>query len=401
MLKVTGRVHVQETGEGLGGLHVKAVDKDLFFDDVLGTAVTDKDGRFEITYEKKDFSELFEKAPDLYVIVRDPKSGRILYSSEDSVRCEAGAEVNIDIPIPQSVIDAASGAPTGPYGPDRGTVKISLAAAGGLPEEVKLFFTEHRSENRKQHKITARTGKEVSVDLPSGEYTMQIAARGFETVRGLAEVDPKRPLSVEAALKPRQKKVLTFEERLAKYGINATATEIGDLNVPPGTTMSLNHQNDREKRGFKMLEADKISKIKEWVGSDDARFGHDRPVYGPLPDQKSVARLLADGVDFQKLAANEARAVMSIAREYVQGNSRAVSRYESVLNDAISATASLSLAQFPLYYYRVVTIGAGATLEVGNGSAIFTCDELRIHKTGKLKPVANVTIEIGTYTEFQ
>jgi hypothetical protein len=164
--------------------------------------------------------------------------------------------------------------------------------------------------------------------------------------------------------------------------------------------MSLNHRNDQEKRGFKMLESDNISTIKKWIGSDDARFGHDRPVYGPLPDQRSVTRLLADRVDFGKLESNEARAVMSIAHEYLQGNSSSVSQYESMLNNAISATVAFNLAKFPLYFYRVVTIGPGATLEVGDGSAIFTCDELRVHKTGKLKPVANVTIEIGTYTEF-
>jgi hypothetical protein len=401
MLKVTGRVYVQETDEGLEGLHVKAVDKDLFFDDVLGTAATDKDGRFEITYEKKDFSELFEKAPDLYVIVRDPKSGRIVYSSEDSVRCEAGANESIDVAIPQSALRAGPGALTGPYGPESGTVKIDLGATTSLPEEVRLFFTEHRSEGRRQHQIVARTGKEVSVDLPSGEYTMQVHARGFETFRGLAEVDPKRPLAVKAVLNPRTRKASTFEERLAKYGIDAKTTEIGDLNVPPGTTLALNQRNDREKRGFKLLESNSIKQIKEWVGSDDARFGHDRPVYGPLPDRQLLARLSEGGAELRKLSPDEIKAVMAVSREYVQGNSKAVSQFEAVLNDAIRLTVSDSASRFPLFFYRVVTIGRGATLEVGHGSAIFTCDELRIHKTGKLVPVANVTIEIGTYTEFE
>ncbi|HET9226110.1 MAG TPA: hypothetical protein VFR31_05555, partial [Thermoanaerobaculia bacterium] len=83
MLKVNGRVYVKETGAGLPGLHVKAVDKDLFFDDVVGTAVTGTDGRYEITYERKDFSELFERAPDLYLVVRDAQNRRILHTSED------------------------------------------------------------------------------------------------------------------------------------------------------------------------------------------------------------------------------------------------------------------------------------------------------------------------------
>jgi hypothetical protein len=101
------------------------------------------------------------------------------------------------------------------------------------------------------------------------------------------------------------------------------------------------------------------------------------------------------------LSDEHVKAIVAIANEYVHGNSRSVQRYESVLNDAIKLTTrNLAAKLFPLFFYRVVTIGAGATLEVGNGSAIFTCDELRIHKTGKLKPVNSVTIEIGTYTEF-
>jgi hypothetical protein len=263
---------------------------------------------------------------------------------------------------------------------------------------VTLFFTEHRSDNRKQHKIVVPTGQDVSVDLPSGEYTMQIYAHGYETVHGLAEVDPKRTFSVDAVFNPRTQKVRTFEERLAKYGINAK--ELGELNVPQGTTLALNHQNDRERQGFKMLEADKISKIKEWVGIDDARFGHDRPIYGSLPDPKHLRRLLDDGVDLKELSADDIKAVTLIAREYVQGNSKAVSQYESLLDLAISATAVNSVTLIPMYCYTLVTIAAGATLEIGAGSAIFHCDELRIHKTGQLKPVANVTIEIGTYTEF-
>lgn len=400
MLKITGRVYVQETGKGLPGLSVKAVDRDLQLDDAVKEAVTDKEGRFEITYDKRESARLFEKAPDLYIVVRDARSRRIIYSSEDSLRSNAGTEENIDVPVPQSALDAAAGAPTGSK---RGKVKIRLKSPAGqtLPEEVKLFFTEHRGENRRQHVVTARTEKELSLDLPPGEYTMQIAARGFETVRGLVEVNPRKGFTVDAALKPRTRKVRTFEERLAKYGIDASKTEIGELNVPANTTLALNHQNDREKRGFKMLQADTITKVKEWIGSDDARFGHDRAVYGPLPDPKHLRRLDDDNIDLRELDSDEVRAVTALAREYIEGNSKAVARYEPVLSKAIKVGLHDAIAKFPLYFYRVVTIGPGATLEVGNGSAIFSCDELRIHKTGKLKPVKSVTIEVGTYTEFQ
>src|SRR3954469_16365136 len=119
MLKVTGRVSIQESGEGIPGLHVKAVDKDLIFDDVLGTAVTDANGDYEITYERRDFAELFEKAPDLYIIVRDPSNKRILSSSEDQVRCNVGAHAQVNISIPQVVLTTEMHGPRPPYGPHK------------------------------------------------------------------------------------------------------------------------------------------------------------------------------------------------------------------------------------------------------------------------------------------
>jgi hypothetical protein len=287
-------------------------------------------------------------------------------------------------------------------GSERGKVNIRVTPAVGLPEEMKLFFTQHLSEHRKQDVFAARTGQDISVDLPAGEYTLQILARGFDTFRGLVNVDPQRPFAVDAVLRPSTKKMpSTFEERLAKYGIDASKTEIGELNILPRTTRVLNYRTDSEKRGFHMLSADSIANFKQWVGSDDARFGHDRPVFGPLPALGRLAGLRQGGIDLRELSSDEINAVTAIAREYVHGNSKAVAQYEPLLNEAIRfTTRDFALKIIPLYFYRIVTIGAGATLEIGNGSAIFSCDELRIHKTGKLKPVDSVTIEIGTYTEF-
>jgi hypothetical protein len=280
-----------------------------------------------------------------------------------------------------------------------GKVIVKLAPTTGLPEEVKLFFVQHLKERRKQQVFAAGTAQDICVELPRGEYTMQVLARGFETFRGLVQADPDRPFTVQASFKPRTKKPSTFAERLAKYGIDASKTEIVDLNVPARTTRALNHKTHCDKHGFQMLSADSIAKFKQWIGSDDAKFGHDRPVFGPVPALKQVPQLSETGV--RSINPDDANAITAIAREYVHGNSKAVAQYESLLNEAIKATTRVDMFKvIPLFFYRVVTIGPGATLEVGNGSAIFTCDELRIHKTGRLKPVNSVTIEVGTYTEF-
>ena len=103
-LKITGRIREKGSGLGLPGLVVKAIDKDLLHDDVLGDTTTDDEGNFEIIYEEDDFRDLFEKAPDLYIVVRTSNRSRVLYTSAKSVRCEAGAEEHFEVVIPKPTL---------------------------------------------------------------------------------------------------------------------------------------------------------------------------------------------------------------------------------------------------------------------------------------------------------
>ena len=104
---IKGSVVGEERGEGLSGLTVRAFDKDLFYDDLLGTAVTDADGCFIITYEESDYQELFDANPDIYLQLKKA-DGTLLYSSENSVRFAESAEevfhVKIPDPLPVPVL---------------------------------------------------------------------------------------------------------------------------------------------------------------------------------------------------------------------------------------------------------------------------------------------------------
>ena len=102
---IKGRICEEESGAGIGGLVVKAVDRDLLFDDLLGSTATDASGRFEISYEEEDFRELFEDRPDIVVSVKSADRKRLLYTSEQPVRCRAGEEAYFDIKIPSRLIN--------------------------------------------------------------------------------------------------------------------------------------------------------------------------------------------------------------------------------------------------------------------------------------------------------
>jgi len=99
--KITGR----ESNEPIAGLIVEALDKDLFTDDRLGTAITNEEGVFVITYDEEDFQEVFfDQKPDIYLRVKNPR-GESIYTSESSVRYEAGRVEAFEIVISDRFIE--------------------------------------------------------------------------------------------------------------------------------------------------------------------------------------------------------------------------------------------------------------------------------------------------------
>jgi hypothetical protein len=103
-MRVIGKIVEAESGKPLAGLQVRAFDKDLLFDDKLGTAVTNAAGEFRIDYSALDFS-LFgdlETAPELYVRVFDSARKKLLYSTEKTIRRDPQVEERFDIEIPKA-----------------------------------------------------------------------------------------------------------------------------------------------------------------------------------------------------------------------------------------------------------------------------------------------------------
>jgi hypothetical protein len=141
--RISGRVTDRESGTGIPGLMIRAYDKDLLFDDLLGTATTGADGTFELRYSASDFRELFERRPDIYLSVYEA-SGQFLLHTKDAIRWNAGAdetfEVKIDRKPPQlkeNEVGASLNLPKGALtlNPCGGFVLPRLPgfATGGIP----------------------------------------------------------------------------------------------------------------------------------------------------------------------------------------------------------------------------------------------------------------------------
>jgi hypothetical protein len=98
--KIVGKVSEKESGRPIPGLLVRAYDKDLLYDDLLGNAISDSEGKFELKYDRADFKELFDHRPDIYFKIMDKESEKILYTTYDSIRWDAGTDELFEIKIP-------------------------------------------------------------------------------------------------------------------------------------------------------------------------------------------------------------------------------------------------------------------------------------------------------------
>jgi hypothetical protein len=95
---VQGRIS-DSTGIGLPNLIVSVYDKDLLFDDRLGTTETDQNGNYRLVYHTRDFRDLIERKPDLYLKITD-RSGNLCHSTKDAVKWNAGRTETINVELP-------------------------------------------------------------------------------------------------------------------------------------------------------------------------------------------------------------------------------------------------------------------------------------------------------------
>ena len=101
---IYGNIIEAESGKGIEGLSVKAFDKDLMFDDLLGAVKTNEFGYFKIIYDKKDYKELFLDAkPDIYLNVYD-SGGNLILTTENMVRYRGNQTEEFIIEIPSNLI---------------------------------------------------------------------------------------------------------------------------------------------------------------------------------------------------------------------------------------------------------------------------------------------------------
>lgn len=106
--QISGSVIDRKTGRAIEKLKIEAWDKDLICDDLVGSAVSNQQGAFQIEFDESYFRELFhDRQPDLFFKVFS--EGALIKSTEDSVlwNINAGAIeiiIEVDVPAPEELI---------------------------------------------------------------------------------------------------------------------------------------------------------------------------------------------------------------------------------------------------------------------------------------------------------
>lgn len=90
-----------DRGRPLAGLTVRVIDREGKLADVLGSTDTEDDGGFRLAYHQRVFGK---ETPELVLRVEDP-SGRVLASSEELARPEAGRTDLYEVEIPAVVAE--------------------------------------------------------------------------------------------------------------------------------------------------------------------------------------------------------------------------------------------------------------------------------------------------------
>ncbi len=163
-LKVSGRVIDRATRNGVANVRVEAWDKDMFFNDLVGSTVTDAQGAFEIEFTESYFRELFlDRRPDLFFKVFQGR--RCVSSTEDSVLWNVDADMSdivIEGDFPQDQ----------PRRNQRQTVKGQVIYADGFPAAGMAIAAFDRDLRAEQPLGRSRTDKQ-------GHYQIQYDAEQF------------------------------------------------------------------------------------------------------------------------------------------------------------------------------------------------------------------------------
>lgn len=131
---------LRANGEPAAGLVVEANDKDISKHDLLGVALTDSSGEFQIRFREKDFAECGEKLPEIVLAV-GMEGQTPLHVTQPERLFQTERESNVTVPLPEQA-QAALGALDAGQLADSGTRLFQVEHAQAMAQLQQQQLTE-------------------------------------------------------------------------------------------------------------------------------------------------------------------------------------------------------------------------------------------------------------------
>ena len=242
--RIKGVVKEKETGHPLPGLFIKSYDKDLLFDDLLGSAFSDQIGKFDIICELSDFKDFFEKKPDIYFKVFNKDRTSLIHTTKDAIRWNVGKLSDHEILISYEEIESHTKPEVVLIGND-GKQKEEFSAGESLTIRAKGL----RPRQTHNFKISA-DGKHLFTSTLLTNGHGEIQSQVLWPQMGLDDPNSESRFTPEEATKKWTGKNISISITQAKKVIAETRLKITDTSQTPIVICS--DKNGRLLNGFEV-----------------------------------------------------------------------------------------------------------------------------------------------------
>lgn len=179
---INGHVVDQKTGHGVDELRVEAWDKDVIVDDLVGSALTNRQGSFRLEFTSDYFSELFlDRHPDLFFKVFQGQT--LIKSTEDTILWNVNqGETEVTIEVDQQEAESVG-------------LAVSLRRLTG--GEQTLVFTMLGSEFASVTTGKLKQARDLALLEPE-DWERVLEAAGSPAPEGIPTAEYARRLAMEA-----------------------------------------------------------------------------------------------------------------------------------------------------------------------------------------------------------